>query len=281
MSAGRRAEAVQEWFTSHDPVEGATLSRRTAVGLTLVLYVAVFGPGVYKAIELYRDEHVAHVSDLAGAVVTAACTALLAVLAGLAIVRCLTGTWRPVAGAASWRREVVAGSLLVVLMWVSGWLMALLPHHGFPIQPTDAGRVVDAVGFLRSGPLEEVCALLAPLIILRSARVPWPWVFALLVVIRISYHVYYGFGAVAVVLWSSGAVVVYLWARSIIGLAIAHSLYDLSTLPEEWHRWAVAGLLHALLILFCLVVSVRFGRQLAKRRRQVRSEQRGRDSLAV
>jgi hypothetical protein len=112
--------------------------------------------------------------------------------------------------------------------------MPLFPHHDFSAATTRAGHVGDAIGFLRAGPLEEVCALLAPLIILRAGKVPWPGVFALLIAMRISYHLYYGVGAVVVALWAFGTVVVYLWARSIIGLAIAHSLYDLSALPDEW-----------------------------------------------
>jgi hypothetical protein len=200
--------------------------------------------------------------------VTVTCEALGALVAGLAIIRGLAGTWRPVTGGGltTWRTEVVAGSLCVSLMTISGILMVFLPGPGFPAATTSAGHVGDAVGFLRTGPVEEICALVAPLVILRAGRLPWSGVFGLLIVMRLLHHLYYGPGAIAMTLWALGAAFVYLWARSIIGIMVAHSLYDLTTFPDELGHPGVAALLHWLFVLFCLVVSVRALRRARRRR---------------
>jgi len=265
---------ISGWLDRHEPSERASLSQRNAVALTLVLYLGAFGPGVWQAIELYRGRDGREATiGLTGTLVSGICEALIAVIAALAIIRCLVGTWRPVLGPATWRRELVAGSLFVTMAAGSAWLMPLFPHRTFPAASTGAGQLADAIGFLRAGPLEETCALLAPLLILRAGRVPWAGVFAILVGIRMSYHLYYGGGAVVVMLWASGAVFVYLWARSIIGLAVAHSIYDLTGLPAEQGHPAIAALLHLVLVLFCLVVSLRFGWRVARRRRDGRAGQ--------
>lgn len=224
-----------------------------------MLYLGVFGTSVYAAFVVGQgDDSAGTAVDVAGAVISIACDAILALVAGLAIIRGLTGTWRPVTGAGvtTWRREVVAGSACTSLAFVSFLLMPLLPSHGYPTATTGGGELVDAVGFLQAGPVEEVCALLAPLIILRAARLPWPAVFALLVALRLSYHLYYGPGAVFLTLWALGTVVVYLWARSIIGIAIAHSLFDLSALPAELGHPGIGALLRLAYVLFCIVVSI-------------------------
>jgi hypothetical protein len=131
--------------------------------------------------------------------------------------------------------------------------------------------VGDLIGFLRTGPVEEICALVAPLVILRAGRVPWPGVFGLLIVMRLLYHLYYGPAAFGLALWAFGAAFVYLWARSIIGIMVAHSLYDLTSFPDELGHSGLAALLHWLFVLFCLVVSIRALRRARRRRPDVQS----------
>jgi hypothetical protein len=260
---------MPSWLASHEPIEGMPLSRRSALALALVLYIGVFGPGIYGAVAYGFGGGHAHQTTQSAAylAVTVMCEALGALVAGLAIIRGLARTWRPVTGGGltTWRTEVVAGSLCVSLMAISGILMLFLPGPGFPAATTSAGHVGDAIGFLRTGPLEEICALVAPLVILRAGRVPWPGVFGLLIVMRLLYHLYYGPAALAMAPWALGAALVYLWARSIIGIMVAHSLYDLTTLPDELGHPGLAALLHWLFVLFCLVVSVRALRKARRR----------------
>jgi len=262
---------VSSWLAAHDPVGRVRLSRRSAVGLTLVVYAGIFGPGVYEAIVLSRggDQGGDAGIDLTGTVVALTCDALVALVAGLAVIRGLVGSWRPVTGAGvtTWRREIVAGSLCTVLATGSSLLMPLLPTRSYPFDTSGAGQLTDFVGFIRTGPVEEICALLAPLIILRAGRVSWPVVFALLVAIRLSYHVYYGPGVVFMALWAFGTVIVYLWARSIIGIAIAHSLLDLTGLPVDFGHVGIAVLLRVPFVLACLGVSIRALWLLRRRRR--------------
>jgi hypothetical protein len=264
---------MSSWLASHEPIEGAPLSRRSALTLALVFYIGVFGPSIYGSIAYGFGGGHAHQTTLSSAyvAVTVTCEALVALVAGLAIIRGLAGTWRPVTGGGltTWRTEVVAGSLCVSLMTISGILMIFLPGPDFPAATTSAGQVGDAIGFLRTGPVEEVCALVAPLVILRAGRVPWPRVFGLVIVMRLLYHLYYGPGAMALALWAFGAAFVYLWARSIIGIMVAHSLYDLTTFPDELGHPGVAAVLHWLFVLCCLVVSFRALRRARRRRPDV------------
>jgi hypothetical protein len=268
---------MSSWLASHEPIERVPLSRRSALALALVFYVGVFGPSIYGAIAYGFGGGHAHqtTQSTAYVAVSVMCEALVALVAGLAIIRGLAGTWRPVTGGGrtTWRSEVVAGSLCVCLMTISGILMIFLPGPGFPDATTTAGHVGNAIGFLRTGPVEEICALVAPLVILRAGRVPWSGVFGLLIVMRLLYHLYYGPAAIGLSLWAFGAALVYLWARSIIGIMVAHSLYDLTTFPDELGHPGWAALLHWLFVLFCLVVSVRALRRARRRRPDVQGVQ--------
>jgi hypothetical protein len=266
-----KRERIASWLASHEPIDRAPLSRRLALGLVLVLYAGVFGPAVYSAIVFGFGGAHAHATTLSlfAVAVNVICQAVVALVAGLAIIRGLAGSWRPVTGggATSWRTEVVAGSASVTLMVLWAFLSVLLPGPGFPAATNTAGHVGDAIGFVRTGPVEEICALVAPLVILRAGQVPWPVVFGLVVVMRILFHLYYGPAAVTVAVWAFGTAFVYLWARSIIGIMVAHSLYDLTEFPSEVGHTGLAAVLHLSLILFCLVVSVRALRKARRSRR--------------
>lgn len=75
------------------------------------------------------------------------------------------------------------------------------------------------------------------------------------VAVRVSYHLYYGPGAIPVVLWGTASVIVYRKIRRLTPFIIVHSLWDMSLfLAEVLGRWVLVGEFLALMplsIVFC------------------------------
>ncbi len=106
-----------------------------------------------------------------------------------------------------------------------------------------AGIYAAAATGIGAGLVEEVCALAVPICLGAiladtAARHQWAianprwrtaglWVVgAVLVVIRVSYHLYYGPPAFALAPWAIATVALYLWMRRVWPIIIAHFAWD-------------------------------------------------------
>ncbi len=91
----------------------------------------------------------------------------------------------------------------------------------------------------QAGPLEEVVVLAFTVITLEQARRPRPEIVAVAVILRMSYHIYYGPGVLGILIWSTVFLWLFLRFRTIIPLIILHSAWDLwITVADHWH-WVI------------------------------------------
>ncbi|MGP5132021.1 CPBP family glutamic-type intramembrane protease [Brachybacterium tyrofermentans] len=98
------------------------------------------------------------------------------------------------------------------------------PHNPIPDWPTALLRVVDAA---LGGAAEEFALLAVPVLALRAAGVRWRWIYGLTVVLRISFHIYYGLPfTLLMALWALGLVLLYQFTGRIWGLFVAHALHN-------------------------------------------------------
>lgn len=98
------------------------------------------------------------------------------------------------------------------------------PHNPLPDWPTALLRVVDSA---LGGAAEEFALLAVPVLALRAAGVQWRWIYLITVLLRISFHIYYGLPfALFMALWAFGLVLLYQFTGRIWGLFVAHALHN-------------------------------------------------------
>ncbi|WP_288782475.1 type II CAAX prenyl endopeptidase Rce1 family protein [uncultured Kocuria sp.] len=119
---------------------------------------------------------------------------------------------------------------LMLFSWsvpiVNGWFEQ---HHAFPRGPDHSpAAVVDAMASsILAGVSEEIVITVIPILLLRAVDIPWKFIVTLLLLERILFHVYYGPGAVSVLVWASLSILLYRYTQSALGLVLAHALYDI------------------------------------------------------
>ena len=99
--------------------------------------------------------------------------------------------------------------------------------------------VIDLFHSAQAGPLEEIVVLAFLVTTLEQARRPLGEIVAVAVLLRASFHIYYGPGVVGIVVWASVFLWLFLRFRTIVPLIVVHSLWDLSIVAT--HYWAPAG----------------------------------------
>ncbi len=88
----------------------------------------------------------------------------------------------------------------------------------------------------QAGFLEEIIVLAFVVTTLEQARRPRPEIIAAALLLRASYHIYYGAGVAGIFIWASVFLWLYLRFRTIVPLIIVHSSWDvLIFLAHRWH----------------------------------------------
>lgn len=123
---------------------------------------------------------------------------------------------------------------------------------------------------LQAGFLEETVVLALVVTMLEQARRPLPEIVVVAVVLRASYHVYYGPGVLGVLIWAPTFVWLYRRFRTIVPLIVVHSAWDvLAVLSARWH--GVAALLFLLVLALFVTGPITWRVDRANARRSVPS----------
>ena len=155
-----------------------------------------------------------------------------------------------------WRMDL---SLLFPVFWLlemaalvgGGYVIALLGIHGYhPIGPEGIPRLavatVNMASSINAGIVEEIVVLGYLVRRLEQRGYSGSLIVLLAVVVRVSYHLYYGWGALAIAIWALASVLLYRRVRRLWPFIICHCAYD-----------AALSLLHTYsdaLVLFSLVM---------------------------
>lgn len=82
-----------------------------------------------------------------------------------------------------------------------------------------------------AGPMEELALLAMVVTVLRRSGYTWPVVYTVAVVVRVPFHLYYGWGALLLGVWAFLIVALYKRTGSALPIAAAHALWDLGATP--------------------------------------------------
>ncbi|MEU4209715.1 hypothetical protein AB0F13_06890 [Streptomyces sp. NPDC026206] len=119
-----------------------------------------------------------------------------------------------------------AAAVAYLGMWTGFEAMRLFPSPGYvPTGRTDAGEQL--LANLHSALVEETLLLALPMAVMTRLRRPWQEQLAVLVVLRVPFHLYYGYGALALCLiWMGGYVLVYRRIQLVWPFMLAHFAYN-------------------------------------------------------
>jgi membrane protease YdiL (CAAX protease family) len=201
----------------------------------------------------------ASLSDLGACVLALLVTVLLSARRDIGP-RCLGFGWpRRRDGRVAVAQSLRIGVWALVALPVGGAITAALAMGNKLGQPAhqDASYVVYTVAAsLAAGIVEETVVLAFVVTTLRQAGRPLAEIVAVAVLLRCSYHDYYGAGVIGIAFWAAMFVWLYLRAGSVLPLIVVHVLWDASIfLGQHWHILRIVSALAWLLLLLVAVIT--------------------------
>lgn len=131
--------------------------------------------------------------------------------------------------------RIVAWALLALV--AGGIVNGLIQSGHLPIGPPTAPELLfGVVDSFQAGVVEELVVLAFVVVTLRQARRPLWEITLVALVLRGSYHVYYGPGVFGILLWAAIYYWTYLRFRQLVPLMICHAAWD--TVGFLSQRWA-------------------------------------------
>lgn len=158
------------------------------------------------------------------------------------------------------RQVITPGAGIRMAAWAVLALMAgslitgALTTDRFPLgRLTAPALTLNLFHGLQAGFLEETVVLAFVVATLEQARRPLPEIVTVAVVLRASYHIYYGLGVLGVLVWAPAFVWLYRRFRTIVPLIVVHSAWDVLAVLSV--RWRGVGVVDGLLVLALLVTA--------------------------
>jgi membrane protease YdiL (CAAX protease family) len=234
------------------------ISAFRAYAEVLILFALVFASGIINAAESLGGGNLVPSGSwgtFAPATVDEVCNAAVIVIAVvlLSARRGVTGQLlgtrmpRPLPGVGPASRAIRMAAMGLLALLVGGITTSLLAgdhHYQQPAHLSVPYLVYSVGGSLFSGVVEEMVALAFVVSTLRQARRRAAEIVVVAVLLRCSYHIYYGAGIVGIAIWAAVFALLYLRFRSVIPLIILHFLWDsFQFLALKWSVFAGLGVL--------------------------------------
>jgi hypothetical protein len=149
-----------------------------------------------------------------------------------------------------------AGQATRILAWaifaevLGGIINGLLQTGHLPTSRPNAPELIFAMGTsIQAGIVEELVVLAFAVVTLRQAGRPLWEVTVVVLVLRGSYHIYYGPGVLGILVWAALFYWIYLRTGNIIILMVSHAGWDVvGFLSQRWPGVAGVGVLLAVAI---------------------------------
>jgi hypothetical protein len=241
------------WSPAPDPVV-APISTRRAYTEVLLVYGAFFLAGVVGAVELLANRYDnpfqnASWSDYLPEIVDVIAQAGLAVAVVL-LLSARRGVTAQTLGLTLPRRadgSLAAGQATRILAWavfaqvLGGVINAALQTGHLPTSTPNAPELIFSVAdSIQAGIIEELVVLAFVVISLRQAGRAWWEITVVALVLRGSYHIYYGPGVVGILVWAALFYWIFVRTRSLLLLMACHAGWDTVVFLSQ--RWpAIAG----------------------------------------
>lgn len=158
-------------------------------------------------------------------------------------------------GKASSRSAIRMAAWAVLALIVGGAITRVLATGSIPeARFSYPNLTVNLFHSLQAGFLEEIVVLAFLVTTLEQARRPRGEVIAVALILRTSYHIYYGPGVIGVLVWASVFLWLYLRLRTVVPLIVVHSAWDIfATLA---YRWKLVAGIEAPLIVVLFIVAI-------------------------
>jgi membrane protease YdiL (CAAX protease family) len=266
---GRPARA-HWWSAQERPPASRPISAGRAYAEVLLVFAAFFAASVVAGGETLARRYPAPsgswavftpaiLSELGTCVLAVLVTVLLSERRGISP-RWLGFGWprnrdgRP-GVAQSLRIGVWAISALLVGGAVTG-ILAMGNKLGQPAHQDASYMIFTVVASLTAGIVEETVVLAFVVTTLRQARRPLPEIVLVAVLLRCSYHDYYGLGVLGIAIWAAVFVWLFLRTGSVLPLIVVHFLWDTAVfLGQRWHVVQIAGAYAWLILLLAAGIS--------------------------
>jgi hypothetical protein len=144
--------------------------------------------------------------------------------------------------------RVVAWALFALI--VGGVINAALQTGHLPLGQQSGPELIFGVfDSIQAGVIEELVVLAFVVVTLRQAGRPWWEVTAVALVLRGSYHIYYGPGVVGILVWAALYYWTYLRTRQLVPLMVCHAGWDMvGFLSGRWPGIAIGAMILVLAI---------------------------------
>lgn len=255
------ARRLTRWLDRHEVERTGRATPARALLTVVLVYLIGFGMPVYVAIwydahaRTLRPAHAGHWSlplllelglNLAGVLVAVPL-----------LMREAPGWARPRLPGSRWLSNLKSFVLTWLAVFAGGIAMRLLAWLPHPPQHAAWDGVPGLLAGLLAGPTEEIVVLVVPLVFLRAARWPWWAVVPAMLVLRLAYHVYYGFPVLGFAVWATAMIVIYLRTHAVIGMILAHSTWDIGVMVGT--RWAPLSVVMLLASFVVVIASLAWG----------------------
>jgi hypothetical protein len=250
---GRPARA--HWWSAQPPPPAPPITVRRAYAEVLLVFAAFFAASVIAGGETLARRYPApsgswavftpaSVSELATCVLAILVTVLLSGRRGIKP-SWLGFTWpRRRDGHMGAAQSLRIGVWAIAALLAGGAItsaVAMGNKLGQPAHQDAAYLVYTMAASLTAGIVEETVVLAFVVTTLRQAGRPAAEILLVAVLLRCSYHDYYGLGVIGIAVWAAIFVWLFLRTGSVLPLIVVHVLWDANIfLGQRWHEVQIA-----------------------------------------
>lgn len=220
-----------------DPGPSRVTKRSFAWVAIAVLYALGWGMGILAAVLVLNGAEAPPQAspDRLPSTVASLVVDVFVVTLALVVMRVFRGQklprehWRPML------RTVPLTALAMLVGFIGVSLVSAVlslekMSYPFPDMNMGLSTILWTLSLLLAGPTEEFVLVGVVATVLRRTGYSWWTVAAVAVVLRIPFHLYYGWGAIGMAVWAVLVAALYRRTGSLLGLAIGHALYNVLTL---------------------------------------------------
>lgn len=281
--------AKPHWWSIQKPPPASPISARRAYLEVLGVFAAFFAAGIVAGGESLARRYPAPsgswalftpatIGQLMMAALAVAVTVLLSSRRGITPRTLGLGLPRNADGGAAIAPAFRMGVWAIVVLAVGGVITTALAGNHHLVQPVmqdNSYLMYATAASVAAGVVEETVVLAFLVTTLRQAGRPLAEILAVAVLLRCSYHDYYGSGVIGIAVWAAIFVWLFLRTGSVIPLIVVHFLWDATIFwAQRWHWLVTAKVIVALLLLGAATIS--WLNEASKRRNGGRSRPGGR-----
>lgn len=255
--------ARPHWWSIQKPPPAGPISARRAYLEVLGVFFAFFAAGIVAGGEALARRYPAPsgswavfspatISQLTMAALAVAVTVLLSGRRGITPRTLGLGLPRMADGGVAVGVAFRLGVWAIVTLAVGGVITGALAgsHHlAQPVVQDNSYLMYATAASLGAGVVEEVVVLAFVVTTLRQAGRPLAEILAVAVLLRCSYHDYYGPGVIGIAVWAAVFVWLFLRTGSVIPLVVVHFLWDATIFWAQRWSWLNAARVIAALLL--------------------------------